>query len=191
MAALYDHPTPDRFVVGTIGLPGERTFLLQAKSGNMLTTVVVEKEQVEILADRITELLDMVMIKDPAARVPQTALDDRIDNAGLNVPIEPEFRVGTMSLGWDTVKHELVIECFELTEADAQADAQAGESADPDDDEVEREVLRIVLDAAGAREFARRGEQVVGAGRGDCPFCSLPLEPDGHLCPRANGIPRA
>src|SRR5699024_9062863 len=72
-----------------------------------------EKEQVEILADRITELLDMVMIKDPAARVPQTALDDRIDNAGLNVPIEPEFRVGTMSLGWDTVKHELVIECFE------------------------------------------------------------------------------
>ena len=187
MAALYDHPTPDRFVVGTIGLPGERTFLLQAKSGNMLTTVVVEKEQVEILADRITELLDMVMIKDPAARVPQTALDDRIDNAGLNVPIEPEFRVGTMSLGWDTVKHELVIECFELTEADAQA----GESADPDDDEVEREVLRIVLDAAGAREFARRGEQVVGAGRGDCPFCSLPLEPEGHLCPRANGIPRA
>ena len=102
-------------------------------------------------------------------------------------PIEPEFRVGTMSLGWDTVKHELVIECFELTEADAQA----GESADPDDDEVEREVLRIVLDAAGAREFARRGEQVVGAGRGDCPFCSLPLEPEGHLCPRANGIPRA
>ena len=109
MAALYDHPTPDRFIVGTIGLPGERTFLLQAKSGNALTTVVVEKEQVEILSDRITELLDMVMIKDPAARVPQTALDDLIDNAGLNVPIEPEFRVGTMSLGWDTVKHELVI----------------------------------------------------------------------------------
>lgn len=187
MAALYDHPTPDRFVVGTIGLPGERTFLLQAKSGNALTTVVVEKEQVEILSDRITELLDMVMIKDPAARVPQTALDDLIDNAGLNVPIEPEFRVGTMSLGWDTVKHELVIECFELTEADAQA----GTSADPDDDEVEREVLRIVLDAAAAREFARRGEQVISAGRGDCPFCSLPLEPDGHLCPRANGIPRA
>ncbi|WP_309130242.1 DUF3090 domain-containing protein [Brevibacterium sp.] len=187
MAALYDHPTPDRFVVGTIGLPGERTFLLQAKSESALTTVVVEKEQVEILADRITELLDMVMIKDPAARVPQTALDERIDNAGLNVPIDPEFRVGTMSLGWDTVAHELVVECFELTEEDAQA----GTSADPDDDEVEREVLRVVLDAAGAREFARRAEQVVSAGRGDCPFCSLPLEPDGHLCPRANGIARA
>src|SRR5699024_11878933 len=95
MAALYDLPTPDCFVVGTIGLPAERTFLLQAKSGNVLTTVVVEKEQVKILADRITELLDMVMIKDPAARVPQTPLHDRIDTARLNVPIEPEFRVGT------------------------------------------------------------------------------------------------
>lgn len=186
MAALYDHPTPERFVVGTIGLPGERTFLLQAKSGSSLTTVVVEKEQVEILADRITELLDMVMVKDPAARVPQSAIDERIDNAGLNVPIEPEFRVGTMSLGWDTVAHELVVECFELTEEDAQT----GTSAEPDDDEVDREVLRIVLDAAGSREFSRRADQVVSAGRGDCPFCSLPLEPEGHLCPRANGIAR-
>ena len=148
--------------------------------------MVVEKEQVEILADRITELLDMVMVKDPAARVPQSAIDERIDNAGLNVPIEPEFRVGTMSLGWDTVAHELVVECFELTEADAQT----GTSAEPDDDEVDREVLRIVLDAAGSREFARRADQVVSAGRGDCPFCSLPLEPEGHLCPRANGIAR-
>ena len=111
----------------------------------------------------------------------------RIDNAGLNVPIDPEFRVGTMSLGWDTVAHELVVECFELTEEDAQA----GTSADPDDDAVERDVLRTVLDAAGAREFARRAEQVVSAGRGDCPFCSLPLEPEGHLCPRANGVARA
>ena len=112
-------------------------------------------------------------------------LDDLIDNAGLNVPIEPEFRVGTMSLGWDTVKHELVIECFELTEADAQA----GTSADP---MTTRSNAKCCASSSmrPLPEFARRGEQVVSAGRGDCPFCSLRSNPTA-ICARAPAGSRA
>ena len=187
-AAVFDHPQPDRFIPGTVGLPGERTFYLQAKSGQTVTSVRLEKEQVEMLGERIDELLDMVRAKTGnLAQIPATYIDSYVDNAGLTMPVDPEFSVGTMTLGWDTSRNLLLIECFELT----QADAEAGISAEPDeDDDDDRQVLRVSLSAAQAREFARRAEQLVNAGRGDCPFCSLPLEADGHLCPRANGIPR-
>ncbi|HEY5033265.1 MAG TPA: DUF3090 family protein, partial [Actinomycetes bacterium] len=44
--------------------------------------------------------------------------------------------------------------------------------------------------AAVARAFAQRAAAVVGAGRPPCPFCGLPLDPTGHLCPRQNGYRR-
>ena len=187
MAALYDHPTPDRFIVGTIGLPGERTFLLQAKSDNALTTVVVEKEQVEILAERVDELLDLVRSRAEGRHgVPAAPLPEVEDNAGLVMPVDAEFRVGTMSLGWDTEDHRLILECFELT----RADAESGASSEPGADGEERSVLRVRLTGAQAREFARRAEQVVTSGRGECPLCHGALDPSGHICPRLNGVPR-
>lgn len=184
---IYEHPHPERFVVGTIGLPGDRTFYLQAKSGPQITTVQVEKEQAEMLGERIDELLDMVRTKteDPEL-VPVGYVEELVDNAGLSVPIDSEFHVGTMSLGWDTVAAHLIVECFELTRKDAEEDL----SSELEDDQVERDTLRVILSGAQAREFARRTDQVVNAGRRDCPFCSLPLDPEGHICPRANGVAR-
>ncbi|MCQ9366789.1 DUF3090 family protein [Brevibacterium sp. 50QC2O2] len=182
---VFEHSNPDRFIVGTVGLPGDRTFYLQAKSESRVTTVKLEKEQVEMLSERMAELLDMVRAKTLAVdEIPATALPRHYDNAGLSMPVDPEFRVGTMSLGWDTGLSRLLVECYELS----QADAESGITADPDDDE--RAVFKVVLSGAQAREFSRRADQVVGAGREDCPFCSLPLDPGGHLCPRANGVAR-
>lgn len=184
---VFEYPDPERFIVGTVGLPGERTFYLQASALGSITTVTLEKEQVEMLGERMNELLDMVRAKSDSGRAIPANPDPLLaDNAGLVMPVDPEFRVGTMSLGWDTQKHHLVIECLEMT----REDAEAGVSADPDDGETDRDVMRVNLSAAAAREFARRADQIVNAGREDCPFCSLPLDPDGHLCPRANGVPR-
>lgn len=184
---VFDHPSPDRFVVGTVGLPGERTFFLQARTDQRVTTVTLEKEQVEMLGERMNELLDLVRSKtsDPQS-IPLAPREELIDNAGLSVPVESEFRVGTMSLGWDTVAEHMVVECFEFT----RTDAESGTSADPEDESEDRDRLRVVLSAARAREFSRRADQVVNAGRQDCPFCSLPLDPEGHICPRANGVAR-
>jgi uncharacterized repeat protein (TIGR03847 family) len=48
----------------------------------------------------------------------------------------------------------------------------------------------VRIDAAHARAFVQRAERVLGAGRPDCPFCGQPIDPDGHLCVRANGFKR-
>lgn len=185
-AHVFEHSSPDRFIPGTVGLPGGRTFYLQATTGRNITTVLLEKEQVEILGERINELLDTVRAKSRGGNaIPAAPLPDYVDNSGLTMPVDAEFRVGTMSLGWDTSEHSLVIECLELTEEDARA----GVSAEPSED-LDRNLLRVKLDAIHAREFARRAEQLVQAGRAECPFCALPLDPEGHLCPRANGVAR-
>lgn len=183
---VFEHDSPDRFIPGTVGMPGGRTFYLQAVSDTTITSVLLEKEQVEMLGERINELLDTVRSKSVGeSNIPVSALPDYVDNSGLTMPVDAEFRVGTMSLGWDTRIHRLVIECFELSEADREA----GISAEPHEDS-ERDVLRVTLDAVQAREFARHAELVVNAGRADCPFCSLPLDTEGHVCPRANGVAR-
>ena len=56
---LFD--LPDRFVAGTVGEPGKRTFFLQARSGARVTSVALEKQQVVVLAERIEELLDELL----------------------------------------------------------------------------------------------------------------------------------
>ena len=186
-APIFEHSSPDRFIAGTVGLPGERTFFLQAASEGVVTSVTLEKEQVEMLGERMDELLDMVRAKGASTvPIPVGPLEELIDNAGLAMPVDAEFIVGTMSLGWDTQTGLLIVECFELT----QQDAESGTSGDPDDDTQERRSLKVTLTAGQAREFARRADQVVNAGRSDCPFCALPLDPAGHMCPRANGIAR-
>ncbi len=166
--------------MGTVGLPGERTFYLQAMSGTTVHSVRLEKEQAELLGEKTDELLDMVRARsDAPSTIPVVADPARADNAGLTMPVDAEFRVGTMSLSWDTTAGHLVVECFEVAESEPE-----------DGEEDDRARLRVVLDAQSAREFARRAEQVVNAGREDCPYCSLPLDPEGHVCPRLNGVAR-
>ena len=54
----YIFDPPDRFVAGTIGEPGDRTFFLQAREGSRVVSVVLEKVQVAVLAERLGALLD-------------------------------------------------------------------------------------------------------------------------------------
>jgi uncharacterized repeat protein (TIGR03847 family) len=97
---LYD--PPDRFVAGTVGLPGRRTFFLQASAAGRVTSVALEKTQVAALAERIDELLDEVVRRTGGnAPVPAVAPADVADTAPLDAPVEEEFRVGTMALAWD------------------------------------------------------------------------------------------
>ncbi|MEI7931207.1 MAG: DUF3090 family protein, partial [Actinomycetes bacterium] len=54
---IFSHDDASKFVVGTVGLPGERSFFIQAVSDLGITTVAVEKSQVEALAARLKELI--------------------------------------------------------------------------------------------------------------------------------------
>lgn len=190
---VYDYDPPDRFVAGTVGQPGSRTFFLQARIGTRLTSVALEKTQVSVLAERVDELLDEVLRRTGGtAAVPALAPTEAEDNGPLDTPIEEEFRVGTMSLAWDGDSQRVVIECFaEGTPTDDEEDEAAeGAAEDVDEDADPGAVLRVTLTGATARAFAKRALAVVAAGRPPCPFCAGPLDPEGHICPRANGYRR-
>ena len=182
---VLEFDPPDRFVAGTVGPPGQRTFFLQASAGTRLASVSLEKQQVSTLADRVNDLLDDFAGGD-AVEVGDEAVED---NAPLAVPIEDEFRVGTMSLGWDAERRVIILECHDgedLLEVDEEGEPTL-EPEHPGDSET---VLRVVIEPAQARAFARRCAKLVRAGRPPCPFCGGPLDPTGHVCPRANGYKR-
>jgi uncharacterized repeat protein (TIGR03847 family) len=181
---LFDYDPPDRFVAGTVGEPGSRTFFLQARSGTRVTSVALEKAQVSVLAERVDELLDEVLrVSGGKAPVPAVAPVDAEDNDPLDTPIEEEFRVGAMSLAWDPDSGRVVVECY-------AEGVSVEEDEDEEADELEGSVLRVSISGATARAFTKRALAVVAAGRPPCPFCNNPLDPSGHICPRANGYRR-
>jgi uncharacterized repeat protein (TIGR03847 family) len=185
---IHGFDPPERFVTGTVGPPGQRTFFLQARSGSRIVSVSLEKQQVVALAERVDQLLDEVMSsRTTEGVVPALAPLDLEDSAPLEQPIEEEFRAGTMTLSWDPDDERVVIEVFPFTEAAVVSPEQVDEDfEEPEPDEL----LLVRLDAGTARAFVKRTERVVEAGRPTCPFCGGPIDPDGHLCVRANGFRR-
>ncbi|MBO8190379.1 DUF3090 domain-containing protein [Streptomyces oryzae] len=188
---LYD--PPDRFVAGTVGLPGRRTFFLQASAGGRTTSVALEKAQVEALAERIDELLDEVVRRSGgSAPVPAVAPSEVDDKAPLETPVEEEFRVGTMALAWDGEGERMVVEAQAIVELEPGEDEDLADAEERllQDDENGPPMLRVRISGSMARAFAKRAMEVVNAGRPPCPLCSLPLDPEGHVCPRQNGYRR-
>jgi uncharacterized repeat protein (TIGR03847 family) len=172
---------PDRFVAGTVGEPGERTFFLQASAGSRIVTVALEKQQVAMLADRLERLLDEV-----SSRTGQDlSASASADVAALATPIDEEFRVSAMALAWNGDAGLVVIEA----QAPAENDEAAAETL-LEDTEDGPDALRVLISPPHARAFVERARQIVAAGRPPCPLCSLPLDPAGHICPRQNGYHR-
>jgi uncharacterized repeat protein (TIGR03847 family) len=188
-SVIHNFDPPERFVAGTVGAPGQRTFFLQARTGPRVTSVALEKQQVMALAERIDELLDQLLASQEAETtipaMPPVALED---NEPLEQPIVEEFRAGTMTLSWDPDDERVVVEVFPVAEVTVEVEADS-EEEEVDEPEPE-EVLVVRLPAGVARAFTKRAQAVVGAGREPCPFCGGPLDPEGHLCPRANGFRR-
>jgi uncharacterized repeat protein (TIGR03847 family) len=188
---VFDYDPPERFITGTVGEPGQRTFFLQARGDGRVTSVALEKQQVAVLAERVEELLDEVVRRSGGtAPVPAMAPADLIDNDPLDVPIEEDFRVSSMTLTWDGERDVVVIECREVAEPDEDdeetPDAEPSLSLTP----VEGSILRVAITGVQARVFAHRAAAVVAQGRPPCPFCGNPLDPEGHICPRSNGYRR-
>lgn len=195
---VHRYDSPDRFVAGTVGTPGERTFFLQAREGNRITSVVVEKQQVSVLAEHLDKVLDEVLRRSgPAAAVPP-AHDRPSDTGPLDAPITEEFRVGTMTIAWDAEIHRVVIELFsnvdvdsdDADEAGPELSAAAAAALEGSDEVNADEVFVVKITPSYARDFVARAQALVAAGRPPCPFCLQPLDPSGHVCPRANGYRR-
>jgi uncharacterized repeat protein (TIGR03847 family) len=184
---VFEYDPPERFVAGTVGDPGQRTFYLQARARDRITTVVLEKQQVAVLAERVDELLDEVVRRSGGtAAVPAVAPAEMEDLAPLDQPLLEEFRVGTMALAWDAENERVVVEAQAVGEEEGEESAPI-----PDEDEADGPpLLRVRITGAVARTFVQRARALVSAGRPPCPFCGLPLDAQGHVCPRQNGYRR-
>lgn len=174
--------SPEQFLAGTIGQPGEREFYLQAVQGRRIISVSCEKQQVSILAERLGALVEEVARRfgaDPGEDVPHTGEDPL-----LNTPVDAEFRVGTMGLAWDGEGSHIIVELLALSDVEPTEDIVLEDSEEGPD------ALRVYLSLGGARDFARHADRIVRAGRPPCPLCAGPLDPEGHVCPRLNGYHR-
>ena len=170
----------DRFTVGTVGVPGDRTFFLQVRSGNTILSTSIEKSQVAAMSERIQYMLKEIRQIHPLAPRPQLTRD----SLPLETPVEDEFRVGSIAIFYDEESSRIQIDLRELNLSDTE---------DEDDETLQIsdvEIIRIFISPSQALTFHDRAELVIAAGRQPCPFCGMPIDPQGHLCARANGYRR-
>jgi len=180
----------DRITAGAVGEPGERTFFLQAREGDRLVTILVEKEQVELLGTSILEILATV------GR--ETGEGPPSDELGLEPPLEPLWRAGRLSIGYAEERDRMLLEIEELVEEDEapeeQVEEQRGEqpeepivAAASADEGLEPARLRLWATREQMLALARHGATVAARGRPKCRYCGNPIDPQGHMCPAMNG----
>jgi uncharacterized repeat protein (TIGR03847 family) len=158
-------------VAGTIGEPGERAFFIQVRNKGRVISVALEKAQVQAIANRLELIVAEVKKSKPLISIESFPQDD----APLDTPVDEEFQVGAISLAWNELEQLLTFELYELED---------------DEQDEEGQVLEINFSLGMAVTFAQRSKALVNAGRLPCPFCGIPIDPRGHLCPRANGYRR-
>jgi uncharacterized repeat protein (TIGR03847 family) len=211
---MFFFDPPDRFVAGTVGEPGQRTFFLQARKATQVVSVVLEKVQVQVLAERLDQLLDEL---EESGVTPPPVMAPSPDVEPLDEPLVETFRATTLTLGWDADAERVLVEAraepleveLELESAadddeDDTTEAEAGESEatvsldaslaasilaafEGADDDEGPDVLRVRVTPAAARSFVERAARLIASGRPPCPLCGQPLDPQGHICPRRNG----
>jgi uncharacterized repeat protein (TIGR03847 family) len=164
----FEIDSPDHFTAGAVGPPGQRVFYLQSRENDRLVTLKVEKEHVRALAEYLGGLL---------ARVKGAPGSVRGDT-DLIEPVEPAWDVGTLAVGYDERQDRVVVEASELQEETEEGE----ESTQPTP-----ALARFRITRAQAAAFVERAAELMKGGRPTCPVCSRPMDPEGHVCPRANG----
>lgn len=168
-----------RFTVGTVGQPGDRTFYLQFRSANSVISASLEKSQVAVLSERLHYMVKEIRQLHPLVAKPPLLRD----SLPLDNPVIDEFRIGSIAMFFDEESGLIQIDLREIQSGgdDFEEEAPLGEDI---------ELLRIFITAHQAETFHDRAELVIAAGRQPCPFCGFPINPEGHLCARANGYRR-
>jgi uncharacterized repeat protein (TIGR03847 family) len=166
----------DRITADAVGEPGDRTFYIQARAGSELVTVIVEKQQVQLLAASVLELLEDAPETEPTADEPTMNLEE---------PLDPRWRAGRLSIGFDQERDLFLLEVEELQpELEDLGDDDPGLMAVP---EIEPESIRILASPAQMLALSRHGAAVAARGRPTCQFCGNPIDAEGHACPAMNG----
>jgi uncharacterized repeat protein (TIGR03847 family) len=174
MADVIEFDPVDALGAGAFGRPGERTFVIQARKGDAVLSVLVEKEQVALLASEAEQFL---------TRIAEEHGDDApaVDAPAGSGPVtedEPLFRARLIGIGYDPERQLVLIELRE--------DAYDEGEPPPEPGLAEGHVARLYATPSQVRAMAEHGAAAVAAGRPRCPLCDFPMDPDGHVCPRWN-----
>ena len=175
---IYRHQPATRFIVSAIGEPGERQFFIQVKSSEGLNSVTLEKTQVIALTERFEELIRELR-RGKLATAADLSAAAVVDNLPMELPIDQDFQVGVISITWEKDLVFVIIQAISQDEDLILDDLDSG----PD-------LIIATLRIDQVKGFCERAKSIVNAGRPACPFCGLPIDPRGHLCPRANGYRR-
>ncbi len=175
---IYRHASVDRFIVSAIGEPGEREFFIQVRSNQDLNTVKVEKEQVRALVLRFDEILTDLR-RSKVIAITKSEIEKDLDMDPLELPIEADFQVGVVGIKVNDLLLEITFQAISNQDELLIDDLDSG----PD-------LLILTLDVLTIARFSMRAKTIIEAGRSACPFCGLPMNASGHLCPRANGYRR-
>jgi uncharacterized repeat protein (TIGR03847 family) len=154
--------------VGTIGPPGQRVFYLQGSRRTETISLIVEKEQMSVLADSVDSFLDELEEKHPAET--RDSEESVLQDMRLREPVEALYRVGNMGLGYNETVDQIVLVAYELVDEDE----------DPN-------VVSFWATRAQMRALVQQTRKVVSAGRPICGNCGRPIDPQGHFCPNRNG----
>lgn len=178
MGEVIELDPVDSIGAGAFGLPGDRTFVIQARKGNAVVSVLVEKEQVALLAAEAEQFLDK-LLDDEDANVDVSGGEVDTSGSGPVEPDEPRFRARLIGIGYDPERRLVLIELREHPLDDEDELPPAREDA-------EGCIARLYATVPQVRAMAVHGAAAVAAGRPACPLCDFPMDPDGHICPRWN-----
>ena len=189
----------DRLTADAIGPPGSRTFYIQARKDDRLVTLLVEKQQLQLLSASVVEILSRIG-KETGQGPAEEAMQ-------LEEPIAPEWRAGRLSIGYNEERDLLLLEVEEAIDEGDGGEEEQPQEPDPAQTEIDpaliEELERSVEEGQAfegivrrvrfwaTREqmlsLARHGAAVCARGRPRCQLCGNPLDPEGHVCPALNG----
>jgi uncharacterized repeat protein (TIGR03847 family) len=168
MARQIELNPVSQVTIGTIGVPGQRTFFLQGSQGTHTVSLTIEKEQAVMLANSFESLLEEL-----SKQYPQDVRESQEPvwtDMRLREPVESLFRVGNMGLGFNEASEQIVLVAYELVE----------EGEEPS-------VVSFWMTKVQAKSLIQHSLEVVRAGRPICGNCGRPIDEDGHFCPQRNG----
>jgi uncharacterized repeat protein (TIGR03847 family) len=168
---VYELNPVKSITTGFIGQPGQRVFYLQAHGEGEVVTLIVEKQQVEALANGIEQFLKELTEKFP--ELPEAEAGFAPAAMKLAIPVDPAFRVGQLGLGYDQERDLLVLVAQEIVTEGREAD--------------DVNSARFFATRAQMRALGAYGLTLIKQGRPTCGNCGQPIDPEGHFCPRSNG----
>ena len=172
MSASFEFEEVDRFVTGAVGRPGSRVFFLEVVTAAGSVWFKIEKQQVAALAEHLRRMM---------ADLPQPVVTLG-SGARFSAPGSLEdaaFVVGTMSAGYEPDRDRVVMLVEEFVALDENGDPEPEAAAT-------QGRARLSLRREQVVGFVAEAEIVVAGGRPLCRWCGLPIDPDGHNCPRSN-----